>query len=188
MAFKLCGVEGCDLRYYCRGYCKRHYSKWYKHGDPLAGGRRYATPEEKFADATERQGECLVWVERTDLERHASIWVDGKAVGAHRYAWEREHGPIPDGTLVDHACHNPRCVEVKHLRLATSAENGQNRSGATARNKLGVRNVYRIPSGFAASVRKDGVRHYKSFPTLEEASAHAARLRAELFGEFAGGA
>lgn len=29
-----CGVEACDRDYYCRGWCKGHYQRWYKTGDP----------------------------------------------------------------------------------------------------------------------------------------------------------
>lgn len=30
-----CSVAGCDRANYSRGWCRRHYDKWYKHGDPL---------------------------------------------------------------------------------------------------------------------------------------------------------
>jgi len=32
-----CTVEGCDSAvHYARGWCRKHYIRWYRHGDPLA--------------------------------------------------------------------------------------------------------------------------------------------------------
>lgn len=33
-----CSVSGCDRPVDARGFCKAHYSRWRKHGDPLIGG------------------------------------------------------------------------------------------------------------------------------------------------------
>ena len=66
--------------------------------------------------------------------------VNGKKITlAHRYAWTRSHGDIPDGLTVDHICENTRCVNVAHLQLLTQAENIRKRRipqrGATACRK-----------------------------------------------------
>jgi uncharacterized protein (DUF433 family) len=52
---------------------------------------------------------------RTDGTRHN--------LKAHRYAYERFVGPIPDGMQVHHACDNRRCCRPEHLRVGTAAEN-----------------------------------------------------------------
>ena len=31
---RTCSIDDCDSRHYGRGWCKRHYLRWYKHGDP----------------------------------------------------------------------------------------------------------------------------------------------------------
>lgn len=49
----------------------------------------------------------------------------GIRTGAHRVAWMREHGPIPDGLEIDHKCNVPLCVNVEHLQLVTHRENIQ---------------------------------------------------------------
>jgi hypothetical protein len=36
---------------------------------------------------------------------------------AHRYAWEYEHGRIPEGMVIHHVCENKWCVNVDHLQL-----------------------------------------------------------------------
>jgi hypothetical protein len=32
-----CSVEGCDRPVHQRGWCRAHYMRWWRHGDPLAG-------------------------------------------------------------------------------------------------------------------------------------------------------
>lgn len=36
--YQLCSVDGCTVPKSARGYCKLHYARWYRHGDPLGGG------------------------------------------------------------------------------------------------------------------------------------------------------
>ncbi len=37
----ICSVAGCDRQNHAQGFCKRHYGRWYRHGDPLAGGQHH---------------------------------------------------------------------------------------------------------------------------------------------------
>lgn len=46
-----------------------------------------------------------------------------RMLGAHRVAYEIEHGEIPEGRLLRHRCGNPRCVNPTHLIPGTEADN-----------------------------------------------------------------
>ena len=110
--------------------------------------------------------------------------VDGRHMLAHRFAWEQEHGSIPEGFEVDHICHNTACCDVGHLRLATREQNSRNLSGPKRTNKLGVRNVYQGDLGcYCVDV---GGSHVGRFPSLAQAAAAALRARNDKFGAFAG--
>lgn len=64
---------------------------------------------------------------------------------AHRVAWMLHHGPIPEGAVIMHMCDNPRCVEIKHLKLGTHADNvhdkiAKGRHGSPGKVNIGERN------------------------------------------------
>lgn len=53
---------------------------------------------------------------------------NSKMVYAHRWAWEQENGPVPEGLEIGHRCHNPKCWRRDHLEAVTHAENMRQRS------------------------------------------------------------
>ena len=192
MTDRTCSIEGCERVHLARGWCNMHYQRWKRTGDASAPAiQRYATFEASFAaNVPEEPDEngCRLWGGGAGSNGYGLIWAKREYVSAHRYSWEKVRGPIPEGMFVDHRYHcNKRCVEVSHLRLATVAQNNMNRSGAASHNATGVRGVRKMRKKFSGRVRKDGVEYNAgTYATIEEAAEAVRKLRAELFGEFAG--
>lgn len=95
----------------------------------------------RFDAKTERRGACLEWTGRPRNGQPDGQYgamhlpmPDHRTVGAHRLAWVRHNGQIPEGMLVLHRCDNPRCVDTDHLFLGTDADNVADRE-AKGRNR-----------------------------------------------------
>lgn len=193
MTGRTCSIEGCDNPHLALGYCGKHRRRLRRHGDPLHVEKaRNSTPEEAFEFYTipEPMTGCLLWIGATGRGGYGIISVPvGQSEQAHRYAWRRANGEIPDGKRVNHVCWTPACVNVDHLNLATPSENNTYKSGpASGRPHGSLRGVYPY-------VRKDGSvshrahfagRYIGAFETQAEAHERVSAVRAEYAGAFAG--
>ena len=181
-----CTIEGCGKKYFSRGLCSMHYARVSKHGNPDAGPVKYSSPDEALAKRSERRGECIVWTGPT-TKGYGVLHAGGYRGYVHRFAWERANGSIPEGMVIDHTCYTALCVNPAHLRLATVAENGRNRSGASVLTKSGVRGVYPRGEKWVAQVGMLGKSYYLgTFDSIESASDAVECKRRELFGNYAG--
>ena len=152
-------------------------------------GRKWAgmTADQRFESSFTRLGpsDCWEWTASRNDSGYGRIYVDGKQVRAHRYAWERVHGPIPHGLVIDHLCFNRACVNPSHMRTATRKQNTENRAGASSLNKSsGIRGVSwdKNKRKWMAHVTHMGRQiHLGRFEDIQEAARAAEAKRAELF-------
>lgn len=148
-----CVIGGCEKLVYNRGrgLCKAHYGKFLKHGDPNVTLRPDLgfTFEERFWRKVNKDGPtpefkpelgpCWLWT--AGLSRGYGQFIvmrgsRGYPVKAHRIAYGLLAGEIPDGSILDHVCHNGdkccpggdsclhrACVNPGHLEPVTNEEN-----------------------------------------------------------------
>jgi hypothetical protein len=72
----------------------------------------------------DNRANCWEW-SSTLRGGYGRINIDGKWVSTHRLAYEQFIGPIPEGMLIRHLCHNTRCCNPSHLATGTAQENAQ---------------------------------------------------------------
>ena len=146
--------------------------------------RRFSDPVEGFHHRTERKGECLEYTGHRDRLGYGKLNNKGRGMLAHRFAWELENGPIPEGLYLDHICHNPSCCDVAHLRLATQKQNMEHQRKAHSTSGSGVRGVYwnKDRQRWVVQVRHNKKSHYFGlYEDLAEAERVAIAKRNELF-------
>lgn len=94
-------------------------------GEPLRYIRGHRIPKPTYEVVDMGYGTpCWRWGGNIGSTGYGWKWLGRKKqVLAHRYMYEQEHGPIPDGLHLDHLCRNPPCVNPAHLEPVTVGEN-----------------------------------------------------------------
>ncbi|WP_275463353.1 HNH endonuclease signature motif containing protein [Streptomyces noursei] len=121
-------------------------------------------------------GSCHLWTGATNERGYGAVWINGRTVKAHRYAYEQANGPIPAGLEIDHRCRRRECVNPDHLDAVTHRVNILRSTNHVARRAA----VTHCPAGHpydqANTIRaKNGTRKCRA---CKNASARAARARA----------
>lgn len=116
------------------------------------------------------------------------VRIDGEYHLCHRVVWIMEHGPIPEGYLVDHRNTVRNDNEPSNLRLTQYCGNSQN-SNKSTRNTSGHKGVSKHACGkWMVQLNANNQYHYGGlFENQEDACVQADALRQRLHGAFARG-
>ncbi len=128
-----CLVETCQLEPFSGDYCRGHYRKWKRYGDPLVG--RSITGEWMpifLRMASEDSEDCLLWPGLKNRQGYGELSSLKNRMGlstalVHRAALILRCGPPPferaEAAHSPRVCHNPSCMNYRHLYWATRADN-----------------------------------------------------------------
>lgn len=126
-----CSIDGCERKTYALSFCRAHYMRNRRHGDPSAGYPQRGAIQETFRRLTALEtDDCIEWPYGANGFGYGLIRLHGRDHLVHRLALERRV-PRPDDK--PHAlhtpviCHNKRCLNYRHLRWGTDADNAQDR-------------------------------------------------------------
>lgn len=128
--------------------------------------------------------ECWPWLAPLGENGYGSAYINRRTGTAHRHSWVLEHGPVPDGLVVDHRCSNRACVNPKHLRTVPQQLNAADRA-YFPNNTSGYRNVHFDKARgqwYGAFRNGDGRVFVGRFDSPEEAAEAVARRKAEYYG------
>jgi hypothetical protein len=122
------GCSLCGKAVEARGLCRGHYMRWFRYGDPSFNPTNYGQAKAFLDDVvlSFSGDDCLDWPFARSRNGYASIRLNRKTHNLHRLVCKLVHGDPP--TLKHEAAHScgrgsSGCVNPRHLRWATSAEN-----------------------------------------------------------------
>lgn len=133
-----CSIPDCARLVRARGWCQKHYDRWWHHGSPYANFRTPRPLEEKLRLRVNKSAPsgCWLWTSSLDADGYGQLSHGrGNTLKAHRVAWEQAFGPIPDGLGVLHHCDVRNCIRPDHLFLGTQADNNAD-AVTKGRNKV----------------------------------------------------
>jgi len=144
---KICKIEYCENKHYAKGYCKKHYMRLRRHGDPLHESREY--------HGMRRSSEYETWINMKarcyNQNNHAYQRYGGRGIiVCDRWrdsfmAFYEDLGPKPfPKAQIDRKNNNGNYMP-KNCRWVTAAENSRNgsRTKLTMEKARAIRKAYK---------------------------------------------
>lgn len=179
---KKCKVDGCDRLSHVRGMCGKHSYRFTANG--CVNKARKKTDSEtmqEFVDGAVASitDDCIEWPFAKSAG-YARMVIEGKSLRVSRLVLERTVGEAPSEVHVaahkPRVCHNPACINPRHLRWATPSENEADklldgtrargeRSGNSKLTEQQVIIAYKSPASMRQQlaerfgVSKDAIKH-----------------------------
>lgn len=138
-----------------RRMCPRCYRRWVQdpnNRDRVKEMNRPLLERVKDRSVSQPNG-CIHWMGHLNANGYGKISVNKTMNLVHRALYQELHGPLPEGMILDHTCHNidltckggptcmhRRCVNLEHLEPVSSREN-QARSINTTTGRSLIRNT-----------------------------------------------
>lgn len=127
---RICDLPDCEAKHFCKGYCRRHYERFVRHGDPAVALKAMSPRGAPLAwlkgHVAHEGADCLIWPFARHPDGRAHMRMGGRTVKPSRQMCELVHGPAPTPQHeAAHGCGNGHggCVHPRHLRWATPVEN-----------------------------------------------------------------
>jgi hypothetical protein len=89
------------------------------------------TWQESFFAKVNKTDTCWLWTAGL-RDGYGSFWANSKNNFAHKYLYEKIHGKLKKGIVLDHRCRVRKCVNPKHVRPVTRRKNVLENSEALA--------------------------------------------------------
>lgn len=156
----ICKIPGCGKTAQTREWCTAHYKRWRRHGNPLSGTTPQGAPLAFLESALLMYTDaCILWPYTKNDAGYGQVWCDGQLKRASRVVLERKLGrPMVSGTHAAHApgiCHNPACINPRHLREASIADNMADRLLDGTSNRGSRHGLSKLTEDDVISIRSD---------------------------------
>lgn len=110
----------------CGGTITR--DRWRNPPHYLYGHHRRKSPVDYVVEDRGYITPCHIWQLTLDGKGYGRKVVPGakgKEIPAHQWFYEKKHGPVPDGLVLDHLCRERSCCNADHVEPVTTAENNR---------------------------------------------------------------